>query len=135
MNTRIISRVIKYVCTTCFTVLFGGYYLYSNDFMIAQGQERYRLLSDAFAFPGYMMLLVSAFIWATNQGALDGISYCLKTAVSALIPGKRSAGYEKYGDYVEKMQKKRLSGYSFLLISGAIATAVSFIFLALFYYG
>lgn len=133
MSKRTLS-VIKYAAGAAFTVLAGGLYLHWHDFSEAELTQKYCLLSDALSIPGYLMLFSGLFIWTLNQGALDGLSYCLKTAVDSLIPGKRIHKGERYGDYVERKRQKRITGYGFLLISGAIALALSIPFLLMYYF-
>ena len=60
--------------------------------------------------PGMLMILSDAILWVSNEGAFYGVSYCLRMAVFALIPGKRKDGYEKYSEYVEKKSQKRVQG-------------------------
>lgn len=134
MSKRTLS-VIKYAASAAFTVLVGVIYLNWNDFSEAELTQKYCLLSDALSVPGYLMLFSGMFIWMLNKGALDGVSYCLKTAADSLIPGKRIHKGERYGDYVERKREKPISGYGFLLISGAIALVLSIPFLLLYYFG
>lgn len=134
MSKRTLS-VIKYVASAAFTVLAGVLYLNWHDFSEAEAAQKYCLLSDALSIPGYLMLFSGLFIWAMNHGALDGVSYCLKTAVDSLIPGKRIHKGERYGDYVARKREKPISGYGFLMISGAVALALSIPFLLLYYFG
>lgn len=129
---RWIVNAIKYGCGIAFVVAVGSYYLLSHDFQAAALLDRYRMMSDAFALPGYMLILVAGLIWVTNQGALDGVSYCLKMAVAGLIPGKRDSAM-KYGDYVEEKREKRMKGYSFLLFTGLGSVLLSLVFLILYY--
>ena len=71
-------------------------------------------------------------IWMENQW-VDGIFYGLRLAFRALIPGKRLQKEENYRDFVAGRQEKRVKGYGFLLISGAVTIAVSLLFLGLYY--
>ena len=95
-------------------------------------QERYKLLCDAFTIPGMLMILLGTLLWVSNEGAFYGVSYCLRIALFALIPGKRKDAYEKYGDYVERKQQKKVQGYSFLFWSGLVAMAIALVFFALY---
>ena len=51
----------------------------------------------------------------------------------ALIPFMRRGEYEKYYDYKVRKGEKRIGGYGFLLISGAIYLAVGVVFTLLFF--
>lgn len=132
MSTHAKTNLAKYGGCVLFTGLLIWAYLGPRDFAGATLQDQYRMLCDAFTVPGLLMILIGAMIWVSNEGALNGISYCLRLAVFALIPGKRKDGYEKYGDYVERKSQKRVSGYGFLFQCGAVVMVVALVFLALY---
>lgn len=132
MSTQMKKCLAKYGCSTIVTGLLVWAYLGPRDFAGATLQDQYRFLCDAFTIPGLLLILSGALMWVANEGALNGISYCLRLAVFALIPGKRKDGYEKYGDYVERRSKKRVQGYSFLFVSGVVAMVIALVFFALY---
>lgn len=131
MNKRYIPW-IKYGGAVVVSLVIGGLYLYFNDIFSATGSDVFRLLGDAFFLPGYLMILAGAWIWVTNEGALNGVSYCLKAAFYALIPTKHGK-LGTYGDYVDAKREKKRMGYSFLFFVGLGDLAVGIIFLVLFY--
>ena len=126
-------RLTQYGLCGLFVGLMAWLYLWLRDFAGAEGAERYQLLCDALTVPGVLLLCAGALIWVTNLGALDGLGYGLRLALRALIPGRRLQKEESYRDYVLGRQQKRVKGYGFLLISGAVTIAVSLIFLGLYY--
>ena len=132
MSTRAKVILAKYGGCAAFTALMIWAYMGSRDFAGATQQDQYRMLCDAFTVPGLLMILMGALLWVSNEGALNGVSYCLRMALFALIPGKRQQGYEKYGDYVERKSQKKIHGYGFLFLCGSVVMAVALVFLVLY---
>lgn len=133
MSTRAKVNLAKYGGCAVFTALLIWAYMGPRDFAAETLQNQYRMLCDAFTVPGLMMILAGALVWVSNEGALNGIAYCLRLAVFALIPGKRKDAYEKYGDYVERKKQKQVKGYAFLFWSGLTVMAVAMVFFVLYY--
>ena len=129
------TKLIKYL--TSFLLGGGIVYLYLSlrEFPAADAKENYRMIADATTVPGMLYIMSGALAWASSLGALDGISYALRNAFRALIPGARLREDEKYADYVEKRREKakKSSGYGFLFITGAVFMAVSLFFILMFY--
>ena len=134
MRKEVKSALIKYGCCAAFVLLLGGMYLSGGEFAISDLQNKFRLLCDAFSVPGILLILFGALIWASNEGALDGISYCLTILGRSLIPGGRSKKDERYADYVERKRNNRTKGYSFLFSAGGVSLVIGLVFLALFYF-
>lgn len=108
-----------------------GYYVSGQDIGSLSPVEQYRVLSDGFAIPGMLGLLVGLLLSLSGQGALDGIGYCLARAVHALsFQGTKA---ESYQDYLERHQSKRMKGFGFLYGVGLTCLAMAGIFLALFH--
>ena len=127
------GRLTKYGFCALFVAVMAYVYLLPRNFAGAEGQEKYRLLCDALTVPGVLLLCAGALVWVSNLGALDGLFYGLRLAFRALIPGKRLQKEENYHDYVVARQEKRVKGYGFLLISGAVTIAASLLFLGLYF--
>jgi len=127
------ARLIKYGLCALFVAVMAYVYLLSRDFAGAGNRERYQLLCDALTVPGVLLVCAGALVWVSNLGALDGLFYGLRLAFRALIPGKRLQKEESYHDYVARRQEKRVKGYGFLLISGAVTIAASLLFLGLYF--
>lgn len=132
MSNRVKTNMIKYGTCTVVTVLLMLAYLLPRDFRGAALQDQYRMLCDAFFIPGILLILAGALVWVAGEGAFHGISYCLRIAAYALIPGKRKDAYEKYGDYVERKSRNKVSGYGFLFYYGMAVMALSLVFLLLY---
>jgi hypothetical protein len=127
------ARLTKYGLCALFVAVMAYFYLLSRGFAGAGNRERYQLLCDALTVPGVLLVCAGALVWVSNLGALDGIFYGLRLAFRALIPGKRLQKEENYQDFVAGRQEKRVKGYGFLLITGAVTIAASLIFLGLYY--
>lgn len=133
MSRRWWVNLAKYGGSALFIGLAAWLYLGAYDFPDASLVEKYRLLCDAFTIPGVILLMLGCLIWASGQGALDGVTYALRYAIYSLIPGKLLERSEKYGDYIQRKRENRLKGYGFLFITGGASMAVSLVFMALFY--
>ncbi len=94
--------------------------------------EKYLLLCDACTLPGVLMILCGALIALSNGGALNGIGYIGHYLINTLIPAHRDR-IMKYADYVQEKNGKRLHGYGFLFIVGAVFMAAAVVFLLLFH--
>ena len=94
---------------------------------------KYINLSDAFFVPGIIVFLFGVLVWISTTGFFDSISYIVAIGARALLPFMRRDSNEKYYEYKMAKEEKRIKGYSFILISGAIYLAVGVIFTALYY--
>ena len=88
--------------------------------------------SDAFSSTGVMMILIGLLIWVSNEGAFNGIGYALSVAFKGLIPGGRAKRMETYADYLDRKEQKRITGFGFLIIVGAVYLAVGLVFMVIF---
>ena len=125
--------LIKYGCSTAFVALLAGLYFLGQDFAGADLVNRYRIVCDAFSIPGVVLVMFGSLVWASNQGALLGVSYVVRYAVFSLIPGKRLEREERFGDYVLRKREQKVTGYGFLFYTGLAALAVALVFMGLFY--
>ena len=133
MKQKIRRCLIKYGSCALAVAGLAWLYLGQRDLAGATKQEQYRMWCDAFTIPGVILVMLGGMVWASTQGALDGLAFCLRYAALSLIPGRQTAREEKYADYLERKQKNRAKGYGFLFISGLITMAVAVVFLALYY--
>lgn len=131
MSAKVKTRLAKYGGCAVFTALMVWLFVWLRE-TPATLAEQMRLLCDAFTIPAVMLLCLGGLVWASNEGALDGIGYVLSFTIKSLTPGKRGT-IEKYADYVERKREKRGGGYGFLLISGAVVMAIALVFLGVFY--
>lgn len=135
MSEQLRTRLLKYGLCSAVGLVFVAAYLSGNNVMVQKLVDQYKMLCDAFFVPGALMLLSGLLITLTNEGSLDAITYLGGKAVSMLLPGARAKRNreETYTDYLERRNDKRVKGYGFLYIVGAVFFIVSMIFLALFY--
>lgn len=132
MSKKAKSRLLKYGISGIICVAFAVVSLVRYDLGSLERLDLYRVLSDAFAIPGLLMIFSGCFVALSNEGALDGVAFVLSYAFNALIPGRQNKT-RKYSDYVEERRGKKVKGYGFLFIVGGICMAVALVFLILFY--
>lgn len=134
MKDRWKGRIVKYCFAILFCVLLIWLYLSNSDFASLSRLERYRVLCDAFTFPGLLLIMIGLLVWVSNQGALDGISYAMRGLYRAFIPGAGlRQNFVNYYDYVKNKREKRVKGYGFLFSVGGVCLAIALVFLGLFY--
>ncbi len=132
-QNKIKVALIKYGGCAAFVALLACIYIFNRDFAQLELVDKYLVLCDAFTVPGVLLLMIGCLVWASTQGALDGLGYAVNQAIAALIPGKRLGADERYGDYLERKRNNRAKGYGFLFYSGLITMAVALIFMGLYY--
>jgi hypothetical protein len=133
VSDKRVVTAIKYASAVGLGLLVGGMYLFNNDFLAQDLRNMYRLLSDAFMLPGFLMLAGGLMIWMSNEGAWHGIAFVLTRAVKFLLPFGRGTKDENYGEYVARQSKKRVDGFSFVIVTGVIFLAISALFMYLFH--
>ncbi len=133
MSDRLKVNLVKYGCCAIFVAVAAGLYIAPRDFVGSALVDQFLILCDAFTIPGILLLMVGFLVWVSNEGALDGVTYAVRFAVFSLIPGRRLERDEKYSEYVERRRGKKVRGYGFLFVSGAVTLAISLVFMALFY--
>ena len=133
MSKRLKVELVKYSVAAAIVALIAWTYVDLRDFEGAVLMEKYRMLCDAFTIPGVILVMIAGMCWVAGQGALDGLSYCVRFAVYSLIPGKRVERDEKFADYVIRRRGKRSQGYGFLFWSGLAALLIAGVFMYLFY--
>ncbi len=135
MSKKTVSNLIKYGITAIAGALLAIAALRLRGFTGAEEPaEKYRLLCDAFTFPGVLLILTAALVALSNAGAFTGLGYMMSFAVRALIPGMGSGKQETYAEYLERKEEKgRAKGYGFLFHVGLVYFALAILFLVLFY--
>lgn len=125
----------KYLITTLIGVFVTIYLLFNLGLFENENGVigAMLILADSFSSVGLIMLSIGALIFISTEGVFDSLSYMGKFIARGLIPGKRKAPLEKYGDYKVAKSEKRLSGYAFLLIVGLGFTLVGGIFTILYF--
>ena len=131
MSRSLKANLIKYGIATTLGGLLAYFYVSVRDFGAQPLMEQYRILCDAFTIPGMLFVLFALLLTVSNEGALDGVGYCVKQALRMLAP--KGLGGEKYDEYLERRRKNRVKGYGFLYVVGGAFMAVAGVFMALFY--
>ena len=86
MSERLRNNLIKYGSCVAAGLLAGVAYLSGKDFFNLPLVDQYRLLSDAFMLPGFLMVAVGLLIFLANEGSFTGIGFIAQKAVGFLIP-------------------------------------------------
>lgn len=131
MSNSTKTRLIKYGSSFAFVAAMLAWFLSRVNWGTDGWDVILRMACDGLTVSGVLLLCVGALIWATNEGALDGISYAMRTGLHMFIPGA-GRKHIRYGDYVQERKGKRVKGYGFLLISGGITTGLALILLAVY---
>ena len=132
MSERFRKNLIKFGIGFGLCAVYIVYHCVSNGISKMAPVDLYRTLSDAFTVPGLLCIFFGLIFWLANEGAFNGIGYVLRYAVQSLIFLGRRGAVEKYKDYVEKQEKKKTKGYSFLFVIGAVCIVISLVFILLY---
>ncbi len=131
MNPKL-AKGLKYL----FGFLAGGLIvalcMLNFDFKGASQADIICCWSDAFSSAGVMMILAGLLVWVSNEGAFNGIGYALSIAWKSLVPGGRGKRMETYADYLDRKEQKRITGFGFILIVGAVYLAIGLVFMVIF---
>ena len=132
MSDRLRKNLTKYVSAVACGLIAGYGYLSGNDFLNQALVDQYRLLSDAFMLPGFLMVAFGLLIFLGNEGSFRGIGFVMQKVVGFLLPFMYKQKGENYGEYVERTSKNPTKGYGFLFVCGCVFLAVSAVFLVLY---
>ena len=132
MSDRLKSNLLKYGISGGICLLFAAVYCLTRDFGEMDLAECYRTLCDAFTIPAVLALCGGFLVWASNDGAFYGLTYCLGIAWKVWLPGGRNK-IEKYYDYVTRRKEKKITGFGFVFVVGGVCMAIALVFLILFY--
>ena len=92
----------------------------------------FQWICDGLTLPSVSLLSAGLLIWVSNAGALDALGYAGRFVMQMFLPAGKKR-YGTYGDYVLERREKRIRGYGFLLISGAVSLGITLLMLALYY--
>lgn len=132
MSESLRKKLLKYGIGLAVCLALAALYCTLRDFQSLSLVAKYRTLCDAFTVPGLLSLCTGCLLWASNDGFFHGLGYCVDIAWKALLPGGRRK-MERYHEYVERHNQKKVTGYGFLFILGGVCMAVAIVFLILFY--
>ncbi len=93
-----------------------------------------QILSDGFFVSGIALTLVAGLLYISDEGALLGIGFILRSVALTFIPMGR-AKHEVYAKYRERKlaEKKKRSFDRAVLVTGLAFLAISIIFTAVWY--
>lgn len=86
-------------------------------------------ICNSFFIVGVVFLGVGGLMFAANEGSFDMIKYGISSVFTMLDPRKMK-GHEKFHEYRERMQQKKVEFVHFLII-GAVFLVLSIIFLGI----
>jgi hypothetical protein len=122
-----------------YLICFGVMGIFTVSMLISLGfsfandlVDIYRDLADAFTVPGLLMVLVGSLVWVSTTGFFDTLTFGVSILFKGLLPFKKGERFERFYDYKARKDEKRLTGYGFIVISGAIFLVIGIIFTALF---
>ena len=136
MSNSLKKNLIKYGISIGISLLLAYVYIaarvdFRNMSLVAP-VDLYLILCDAFTVPGMLFLMSGLLMTISNMGALDGLGYVAVNGLKMLIPGGGKKP-ETFKEYLERRRANRVRGYGFLYVTGLGCTAVSLVFMILFY--
>lgn len=131
MKSKIFIEIFKFsiAISVALFMLFTTLEL-QNYYTETDELVRLRILADAFTIPGVVFVFLGIFVILVNMGSLSGLGYILKHAILMLIPMSNKP-HETYSDYLEN--RKKIKGYWFLFITGAVFLIVGIILTIMFF--
>lgn len=105
--------------------------VFKGIFSSTSPNDVFHILTDAFFVPGVILICFGVLIIATNGGTFDMLSYGVIMFISLFNKGTERK-YKTFYDYKEA-KKDRKGGFGYLLIDGCILTAISMIFLLMWF--
>lgn len=134
VSEKIIFYLKRYVPSFAIMGIFTWLILLLRKYSAASTPDvRYLNLADAFTIPAVIMLMVGVMVWISTQGMFDILTYGLGRGLGSLVPFLRLEKDERFYDYKQRKQNKRIKGYSFLFISGGIYFIPALVFNILYY--
>ncbi len=151
MSKRTKIRLIKYGSCFLFVLLSAAMYVLDRctgdvnmtdwsewveslrqAIAVSKPVEWYQWICDGLTLPSVLLLSSGILIWVSNAGALDFLGYSGRFIAQLFLPATHKR-YGTYGDYVLERKDKRVKGYAFLLISGAVSMGLTLLFLGLYF--
>ena len=122
--------ILRYLITLAAA---GGMFwlvLWVNDYWSAtELAEKYKILADGFTVPGVILIMLTALVRLSSEGAFDGIGYAIRQGAYLLIPKKYK--HETYYDYKKSKGEKKPHGYSCMFFVGVVLVLISIVFIVL----
>ena len=133
MSEKVATGWKKYGISLAATVVMVVAYALGENIAKQELVNAIVLLSDAFAVPGFLFLFAGIIVWLANNGSFDAVGYLATAVVRFFIPGG-NLQHESYGDYKERKNGKKTTGYGFLFVVGLACMAIAVIFLCIYLY-
>jgi ABC-type multidrug transport system fused ATPase/permease subunit len=130
------SLLIKYII--CFSVasLMTVVVFWIRGFFTDNIGENIQILSDGFFVSGVLMLAFAGMMFISDEGALIGIGFVLRSVAQIFIPMGRK-NHEFYGKYRERVlaekKAKRKNGDHCILIVGLAFLTIGIVFAVIWY--
>lgn len=107
--------------------------IWANDFFTQSVAVNLQILADAFFTAGIVMTFFAGMMYISDEGALIGLGFVLKSVVLAFIPMGRSR-HERYIDYRErKLSAAKNHNNSHILVTGLIFVFIGTVLTAIWY--
>ena len=131
-NSSIKEKLVSYgICLTVAAGLLLAVLGINGYWKCEEASERARILCDGFSVPGALMVLASGAIFASGQGAFNGVLFGLKRAKEIVLPFLPSE-YVPYREFIKKREKKRITGYGCIFFTGLVFLLVGIVLLIRF---
>jgi hypothetical protein len=129
------SLLIKYII--CFSVasLMTVVVFWIRGFFTDNIGENIQILSDGFFVSGVLMLAFAGMMFISDEGALIGIGFVLRSVAQIFIPMGRK-NHEFYAQYRERKlaeRKAKTSNDHCVLVVGLVFLAISIVFTVIWY--
>ncbi|MBR2337235.1 MAG: DUF3899 domain-containing protein [Clostridia bacterium] len=133
-NSKLKKLIIRYsICIAVAAAMVLGVLFIRDFFSQTKIDQKFRFLSDGFFITGLLLILFSALLFVSDQGAFDGIGWALKSALRVIFPMVGVTKPETYKEYRErKHSKSRVKGYSCVFFTGLACILINIIFVILF---
>ena len=130
MSKFVKSMLLRYLTTVAVGLSMVYGYIAPRDLANQALIEQYHILCDAFTLPGLFMIMIGLLLLMGNLGALDAISFAFHYLFHTFLP--LTGESMTYLEFVEDRREHRVHGFGFLLIVGAVFTAIAVVFLMLY---
>ena len=122
--------IIRYLITLVAAGVLFLLVLWVNDYWNAtELVDIYKILADGFTVPGVILIMLTALVRLSAEGAFDGLSYVIRQGAYLLIPRKYK--HETYYDYKTSKGEKKPHGYSCMFYVGVVLVLIALVFVKL----
>ena len=123
------KKTIKCLIIVLVGSLFAFLISVARGLFSAEGASAvYHILCDGFTVVGFAFTGFGLLLFVSNEGAFDGLAFCLRSFFGMF---RKNYAREGYYDYKERRASKKMS-FSSLLISGLVIILVAVIIYILY---